>query len=148
MDEDNIGFTFSYPEYYNGDKAEVANNLEKATNQTGIVFMALPFGVETHRTINRSSGIRFYFRTVGVGHEISITAIIFKISTGIALLGFAPILTDYLMLNCFKLSRKYYARKYEISQDFSDFFDAKAAEEAAASAAAASSAEEGGASEF
>ena len=43
-------------------------------------------------------GVRFYFRTTGVGEAVEISAIIFKISTGIALLSIAPLLADLLML--------------------------------------------------
>eukprot|EP00392_Amoebophrya_sp_AT5.2_P016019 g16257.t1 len=67
------------------------------------------------RRLYRMRGVRFYFRTVGTGEEISVTSIVFKISTGIALLSLAPLLADLLML-------KYEARKYEYSQDLGDYF--------------------------
>ena len=54
---------------------------------------------------------------------MSITACIFKISTGIALLSLAQVFTDMLMLNCMKSSRKYEARKFQYSQDLGDYFD-------------------------
>lgn len=95
MDEDKIGFTFSFP-FYTG---------------------------EDERVENKMSGIRFYFRTAGTGYKVSIAAIIMKCSTGIALLGFAPIIADLMMINCFKLSKKYAARKYVYSEDLSDYFD-------------------------
>merc|ERR1719359_2481191 len=75
------------------------------------------------RELKQMHGIRLYFRTVGTGQKISLAAIIFKCSTGLALLGFAPIIADLMMLNCFKLSKKYMARKYVESLDFSEYFD-------------------------
>jgi hypothetical protein len=95
MDEDKIGFQFSWPFYTGSDQ----------------------------RVENKMWGIRFYFRTVGTGYKVSVAAIIMKMSTGIALLGFAPIIADLMMINCFKLSKKYTARKYVYSEDLSDYFD-------------------------
>ncbi|CEL99140.1 unnamed protein product [Vitrella brassicaformis CCMP3155] len=103
LDNRNVGFTFAYPEYDLSDP--------------------------DRRRLNKLTGIRFYIRTVGTGWKVSITAIIFKLSTGLALLGLAPILTDFLMLNCMKERRRYRARKYDVSQDFSDFFDQAAQQE-------------------
>lgn len=68
-------------------------------------------------------GVRFYFRTMGKGEEVSIASIIFKIATGIALLTLAPLLSDWIMLRVFKKGNKYAARKYEYSQDLGDYFD-------------------------
>ena len=68
-------------------------------------------------------GIRFYFKSWGVGEQWSQVEIIFKISTGIALLGLAPLLADLLMLKFFPLAKKYAARKYEYSQDLGDYFE-------------------------
>jgi len=101
LDEEKIGFNFGVP-FYNG--ADMTTNGEE-------------------RELRNMYGIRLYFRTVGTGKKISLSMIIFKCSTGLALLGFAPIVADLMMLNCFKLSKKYTARKYVYSQDFSDFFD-------------------------
>jgi len=97
LDKDNIGFQFSYPVYDVGD--------------------------DNSRRLFKVRGIRFCMRTVGVGRMVSVAVIIFKISTGIALLVLAPILTDWLMLRCFVHAKKYNARKYEHSQDFGDFFE-------------------------
>lgn len=101
LDEESIGFNFGWP-FYMGD--------DSTSNSD-------------HRELKKMYGIRLYFRTVGTGQKISLAMIIFKMSTGLALLGFAPIIADLLMLNCFKLSKKYMARKYVYSQDFSDYFD-------------------------
>lgn len=92
FDEDDIGFRFAYPEY-TGQKT---------------------------RRLNDVRGIRFYVRTVGAGHFFSTTTTVMMLSTGIALLGFAPVLTDRLMLNVFPRQQKYAARKYERSPDFSE----------------------------
>lgn len=100
LDDKKIGFQFSWPIYMGEDQ----------------------------RVENRMSGIRFYFRTVGTGYKVSLASIIMKCSTGIALLGFAPIIADLMMINCFKLSKKYAARKYVYSEDLGDYFDRLAAE--------------------
>ena len=47
-------------------------------------------------------GVRFYFRTVGRGEDISTTAIIFKLSTGIALLGYYIIFSKSILNYLFK----------------------------------------------
>lgn len=98
LDEDHIGFHFGWPMYDDGMNGET-------------------------RELREMYGIRLYFRTVGTGKKVSFAAIIFKMSTGMALLGFAPIIADLMMLNCFKLSKKYMARKYVESLDFSEYFD-------------------------
>jgi len=102
LDEQHIGFRFGWP-FYTSPEDSTSNSPQ--------------------RELKLMAGIRLYFRTVGTGQKISIAMIIFKCSTGLALLGFAPIIADLMMLNCFKLSKKYTARKYIYSQDFSDFFD-------------------------
>jgi len=80
-------------------------------------------GGPDERLVETRHGIRFYFKTTGIGKAMSLSAIIFKCATGMALLGFSPIVADFMMLNCFKLSKKYEARKYVYSKDFSDYFD-------------------------
>jgi len=95
FDETNIGFGFSMPSY-TGDGNE--------------------------RSIGRTRGVRLFFRTVGTGRKVSWTSIIMKVSTGVALLGVAPILADLMMLKVFSLGKKYHARKYEYSEDFSTYF--------------------------
>eukprot|EP00397_Hematodinium_sp_SG-2012_P020012 GEMP01020594.1.p1 GENE.GEMP01020594.1~~GEMP01020594.1.p1 ORF type:complete len:388 (+),score=100.94 GEMP01020594.1:210-1373(+) len=97
LDENHIGFKFSYPVYDVND--------------------------DNVRRLHSVRGIRFYVRSIGRGRKVSIAAIIFKISTGIALLVLAPILVDLLMLKCFAHAKKYNARKYEYSQDFGDYFE-------------------------
>jgi hypothetical protein len=92
LDEDHIGFNFAYPEYTS----------------------------PTTRRLNDVRGLRFYLRTTGTGSQPDVTVAVMMISTGIALLGFAPALTDYFLERCFKNSQKYRARKFEISEDFSD----------------------------
>jgi hypothetical protein len=95
LNAEKIGFTFTWPVYTGKDK----------------------------RMENKMSGIRFYLRTVGTGYKVSIAEIIMKLSTGAALLGFAPIIADLMMTNCFRHSKKYEARKYVYSEDLSDYFD-------------------------
>lgn len=101
FDAEKIGFNFGWP-FYNGEDMTVNGE---------------------ERELRQMYGIRLYFRTVGTGQKVSMSIIIFKMSTGLALVGFAPIIADLMMLNCFKLSKKYAARKYIYSQDFGDYFD-------------------------
>merc|ERR1719265_1932043 len=101
FDPNNIGFKFSYPRYTGVDK----------------------------RNLITVRGIRFYIRTLGTGQMVSISAIILKVSTGLTLLGLAPIIADLMMIKCFKgRSELYNARKYDVSPDFSDIFDKQDAE--------------------
>lgn len=98
FDSSSIGFSFTHAEYGVGDQDP-----------------------DTRTKMSRS-GIRFYFRTTGHGQAVDPSEIIFKLSTGGALIGFAPIIADVIMLNCFKLSQKYRARKYEVTEDLGDYF--------------------------
>lgn len=97
LDEDHIGFAFEHVEYdpINPDK----------------------------RTAYKKHGIRFFVSTVGTGSKVSMAMIIFYASTGIALLGIAPIAADLFMTQLMRESKKYHARKYDYTQDFSDYFD-------------------------
>lgn len=99
FDTEHIGFGFAHAEYGVGDQDPDV------------------------RTKYSRSGIRFYFRTTGNGRAVDPSEIIFKLSTGGALIGFAPIIADVIMLNCFKLSKKYRARKYEVTEDLGDYFE-------------------------
>lgn len=103
LDQESIGFKFTWPSYLGDDHTSNSEQREK----------------------KQMNGIRLYFRSVGTGYKLSVQMIIFKISTGMSLLGLAPILADLLMLNCFKLSKKYAARKYVHSKDFSDYFEGR-----------------------
>ena len=60
----------------------------------------------TTRRLNDVRGLRFYLRTTGTGSQPDVTVAVMMISTGIALLGFAPALTDYFLERCFKNSQK------------------------------------------
>lgn len=93
FDPTNIGYRFNYPEYVGKDE----------------------------RLLNKMRGIRIYFRTVGRGRKLSLVALITKLSTAGALLKLAPIIADLLMLNVFHLKKRYFARKYQESPDFSLF---------------------------
>lgn len=102
LDEHDIGFHFGWPTY-TGDSDGTVTGPE--------------------RELYEMYGIRFYFRTVGTGSKVSMTATILKLSTGASLLGFAPIIVDLMMLNLFKLSKKYRARKFMETEDLSDYFE-------------------------
>lgn len=99
------------------------------TDTIGFTYKrAEPMGPDM-RHVELRSGIRLYFKTAGSGQKISPSVIIFKLSTGLALLGLAPMIVDFLMLRVFKRSQAYRARKYVITEDFSDFFDQVSLEE-------------------
>lgn len=93
------------------------------TDKIGFSYKKADQDTDGKRFIEERNGIRIYFSTAGTGSQVSPSAIIFKMSTGAALLAFAPMITDFMMLHVLKQSRKYRARKYIISEDFSDFFD-------------------------
>jgi len=92
FDPENIGFGYAYPEYIDAD----------------------------HRMRNEVRGVRIFFRTAGVGKKISVAATITKLSMGCALFSLANIIADLLMTKVFTLKRKYIARKFEKTPDFSD----------------------------
>lgn len=104
FDPDNIGFSFSYPEYIDKD----------------------------HRQRNEVRGIRIFFRTTGTGRKMSITAIITKASMGASLFALAQIAADLLMTKVFHLKAKYNARKYENTPDFSEYMEEVEAKKAGA----------------
>eukprot|EP00747_Dinoflagellata_sp_TGD_P165823 gnl/TRDRNA2_/TRDRNA2_187713_c0_seq1.p1 gnl/TRDRNA2_/TRDRNA2_187713_c0~~gnl/TRDRNA2_/TRDRNA2_187713_c0_seq1.p1 ORF type:complete len:386 (+),score=90.36 gnl/TRDRNA2_/TRDRNA2_187713_c0_seq1:87-1244(+) len=89
----------------------------------GFGFLFAEYESDDVRHLNEMKGIRIFIRTVGTGRVVSLSAISLKASTGIVLLGLAPIIADLLMLKVFKLSKKYEARKYEISPDFSEYME-------------------------
>lgn len=92
FDPENIGFGYAYPEYIDAD----------------------------HRMRNEVRGVRIFFRTAGVGKKFSVAASITKASMGAALFSLANIVADLLMTKVFTLKRKYIARKFEKTPDFSD----------------------------
>lgn len=101
FDPENIGFKFSYPHYTGPDD----------------------------RKLITVRGIRLYLRSLGTGEMVSPAAIILKVSTGLTLLGLAQIVTDLLMIRCFKnKSAIYFSRKFDISEDFSEIFEKLEAE--------------------
>jgi len=95
FDPENIGFGFSYPEYIDAD----------------------------NRYNNEMRGVRIFFRTTGVGKKVSVSATVNKASLGAALFAIGQIIADLLMTRAFKLRKKYQARKYETTQDFSEYME-------------------------
>lgn len=95
FDPDNIGFGFNYPEYIDDD----------------------------HRLRNEVRGVRIFFRTSGTGRKVSVAATITKASLGASLFGLAQIVADLLMTKIFALRKKYNARKYENTPDFSEYME-------------------------
>lgn len=90
----------------------------------GFSFFKSELISETERNLEHISGVRLYFRTVGLGRKFSTAAIILRASLNSSLLALAAIITDFMMLKIFKHRKKYMARKYEESPDFSDYMDA------------------------
>lgn len=92
FDPENIGFAYAYPEYIDAN----------------------------HRTRNEVRGVRIFFRTAGVGKKVSVVQTINRCSMGAALFGLANIICDLLLTKVFAGRRKYIARKFEKTPDFSD----------------------------
>jgi len=95
LDPDNIGFGFKYGEYVD----------------------------ESHRVQNEVRGLRFFFRTTGVGKKVSVAATITTASTSAALLSFAIVIADLLLTKVFANKKKYMARKFEKTPDFSEYME-------------------------
>lgn len=93
FDPDNIGYSFSYTEYLD----------------------------DNHRLKYDTTGIRFLFRTSGVGKKMSIAATITVLSTSGTLASLAVIVADLLLTKVFKDRQKFKARKFEKTPDFSDY---------------------------
>jgi len=93
FDPDNIGFGFSYPEYIDADT----------------------------RVRNEMRGVRIFFRTTGVGKKVSVAATINKASLGAALFAIGQIIADLALTRVFALKRKYNARKFDTTADFSEY---------------------------
>jgi len=96
FDPDNIGYGFSHAEYIDDD----------------------------HRLQNVVSGIRFMFRTTGVGKRISWSVLITTVSTASTLMSLAIVVADLLLTKVFKNRKKYIARKFEQTPDFSEYIQA------------------------
>jgi len=95
FDPKNIGYTFNYAEQID----------------------------ENQRMLNEVHGVRFFLRTHGNARKFSMTISVMKLATSITLLSLAPIFTDLLMLNVLANKKKYMARKYEVSPDFSEHME-------------------------
>lgn len=95
FDPHNIGYTFNYSERVS----------------------------ESERVLNEMQGVRIFLRTYGTAHKTSVPDLVMKASTTCTLLSLAPIVTNLLMLQCGRRTRKYFARKYEESPNFSDYID-------------------------
>ncbi|CAJ1456557.1 unnamed protein product [Effrenium voratum] len=90
-------------------------------NQFGYYFNDAEYVSADERYLKKVHGVRIFLRTVGVGHRLSVIKLVMKASTAGTLLTVAPLIADLLMLQVFALSKKYFARKYEVSPDFSEY---------------------------
>lgn len=102
LDPDHIGYSFKYAEYVDAD----------------------------HRVQNTVKGLRFFFKTTGLGKKVSMSAAITTGSMSAALLSFAIVIADLLLTKIFANRNRYKARKFENSPDFSEYmeqFEAKVA---------------------
>lgn len=95
FDPEHIGYFFNYAEYISEDV----------------------------RVLNQLRGIRFWFRTTGVGKRLDVPTIVMKASTGMALMALAPIVADQLMIKLFANKTRFRARKYAESPDFGDYMN-------------------------
>jgi len=93
LDPDNIGFGFKHAEYLD----------------------------DGHRVQNAVRGLRFFFRTTGVGRKVSVAATMLNASTSSTLLAFAAVIADLLLGKVFSRRKKYNARKFENTPDFSEY---------------------------
>jgi len=93
FDPDNIGYDFKYAEYIDND----------------------------HRLQNEVSGLRFMFRTTGVGKKFSMQCTITTLSTSGTLMSLAIIVCDLLLTKVIKNRKKFIARKFENTPDFSEY---------------------------
>jgi len=93
LDPDDIGYGFSHAEYIDGD----------------------------HRLQNDVKGLRFLFRTNGLGKQFSVMAAITTVSTSGTLMSLALVIADLLLTKVFKNRDKFIARKYEKTPDFSEY---------------------------
>lgn len=95
FDPDNIGYSFKY--------AEVVDSELRLQNEV--------------------RGLRFFFRTTGAGKKVSVAATIVTGSMSATLLSFAIVIADLLLTKVFAMRKKYNARKFENSPDFSEYME-------------------------
>jgi len=95
LDPDNIGYGFHHAEYLSDDLRE-------------------QYEVR---------GLRFMFRTNGTGKRISMAATIMTCSTSGTLLSIAIVIADLMLTRIFSNRKKYCARKFENTPDFSKFME-------------------------
>lgn len=99
FDPESIGYNFSYSEYVD----------------------------DNHRLKYDVSGIRFLFRTSGVGKKVSPAIAVTTLSTSATLVSLAIVVADLMLTKVFKDRKKFIARKFEKSPDFTDFMAKKEA---------------------
>jgi len=95
FDPQNIGFSYRHADYISADE----------------------------RMLHEKRGVRIFLRTVGRGEKASISAFIMKAATTTSLLTIADVVADLMLIHVFANRKKFKARKYEISPDFSDYMD-------------------------
>lgn len=86
----------------------------------GFSFERADYISEDERMLHELRGVRIFFQTVGKGSMVDVNAFILKLATTTSLLCLAPILADLLMLNWYKEQKRYNARKYQRTQNFSE----------------------------
>lgn len=91
--------------------------------ERGYSFNRAEYITDDERLLSHVSGVRIFLRTVGNGHRLSIVKFVMKASTAGTLLTVAGLVTDLLMLQAFRFSKMYFARKYEVSPDFSEYME-------------------------
>lgn len=93
------------------------------TEHMGFSFEYPIYSGPDTRELHKVTGLRFFMHTVGTGRKVSCYAIILKFSMALALLGLAPLVADLVMLHCLgDKSDSYFARKYDMTEDFAEAF--------------------------
>lgn len=91
--------------------------------QPGFSFEYPIYSGKDTRELHKVTGIRLLMHTVGTGRKLSYYAILLKFSMALALLGLAPLVADLVMLHCLgSKSDSYFARKYDMTEDFGEAF--------------------------
>jgi len=89
----------------------------------GFSFQYATYSGPDTRELHKVTGIRLFLNTVGTGKKLSYYALLLKFSMALSLLGLAPLIADLVMLHCLgNRSDSYFARKYDMTEDFGDAF--------------------------
>eukprot|EP00742_Colponemidia_sp_Colp-10_P002536 GILJ01002710.1.p1 GENE.GILJ01002710.1~~GILJ01002710.1.p1 ORF type:complete len:385 (-),score=55.23 GILJ01002710.1:152-1306(-) len=80
-------------------------------------------GDSESRDLYKMTGIRFLVRSTGVGYRISMEAVMLQLSSAMSLLTVAQVVADFMMLYILPERKRYAAKKYDQTKDFSDMLE-------------------------